>query len=223
LSKSKEMGLPRPLRSALEVEDKTFQSVTADLFDASDRGKFGLLLTGSVTRASMDDYYARILMKKHGVTKEELGKCVEAMMVIVHLLIAEELDENTAIIQEKSPKDIEHFRAKTQFISKMLEKYPHIKDNYFVYSLCKTKFFAELNWEVGLKIAHSPGTIPRGSLPSTTPFARVIFETFSGKERPSETESLEFEITEKDLDLVIESLKDLKNAIEELKTKKVSP
>lgn len=222
MSQSNQKALSRPIRSALEVETKTFKSVITDMFEALDSGKFTLLLVGPATRASMSDDATRILTKKYGMTREELGKHVSSLMAIVHLIVAEEIEEYIKMVEEKSPKDIESFKVKIRFVSRMLEKYPYIKNNYFVYSLCKTNFFAEMKWEAGLKVAHSPGTVPRGTMPSTLPFARVIFETYRGAEHLDETKPFEFEITEKDLAFMLDSLKDLRNTMEELKIKKLA-
>lgn len=221
MSQSKLNDLPESLRFALTVETKNFEPIVTDLFDAADRGRFNLLLVGPATVASMSDEQAMIFAKKHGLTKEELGKYVTVLMTFIHNVVTGEIKEVTKKIEGKSPEHVESFRVKTRLVSEMLEKYPFIRDRYFVYSLCKTDFFAEMTWEAGLKVAHSPGMLPRGPVPSFVPFATIVFETFSGKEHPVEKESFKFEIAEKDLALMIDSLKNLKNAVAELKTKKL--
>ena len=221
MSKPKRDDFPEPLELALAVETENFEPIAADVFEALDRGKLNLFLVGPITQASMSDHDATILSKKYGMTKKEMKRYVGALIGITHFMVTGELEEFTKMVEEKSPENSESFRIKTLCVSKMLEKYPYVKDSYFVYSLCKTNFFAEMRWEAGLKATHSPGTIPRGAVPPTLPFATIVFEKYSAKDPMGETESFEFEISEKHLGLIIDSLKTLKNAMAELKHKKL--
>lgn len=214
------MDVPRQLQLALKVKTVTFKQVATDLLEAFDSRKFRLLFVGPTARLTIDDDVATIIAKKWGITRKELVDHTKALMAIIHYLLTERIEKYIKIVQKKSPKDIKAFKDKIRLASRMLEKYPYIKNDYFVYSSSKTNFFAELEWEAGLKAAHSPDAIPDGSMPSTLPFARVIFKRYAEVKGLDNPESFEFEITERDLAYMVDSLKDLKNAMEELKTKK---
>jgi len=155
------------------------------------------------------------------MSKKQFDKYVEAFLTSVHTVTADEKEEFIKDVKEKSPEDFESYKSKMDFISEEVKKLPYLKENYLVYSSSKADFFRSIGWETGLKVSHSPGSLHRGIIPDALPFARIRVKTYSGREMPPILESHEFEITERDLSTMLDSLKNLRNALRDLKTKKL--
>lgn len=217
LAKSKKR-LSETMKTLLQTKQEVFEKLVLDFHELYKLGRFTMVFVGPGASAGISEEDERVLIKKYDLSKRKLSDIITSILSCVHFVL---FDEVEAVSSRLEKKDSENFKKKASFISQIVERDPAIKNSFYAYSSSKIPFYAGMDWEAEIKVFHSPHDY-LAKLP-TLPIGRIQIHTLSSKEYPPKGDSVEFEITLKDVENLIRYLGDLRKALENLTTAKVIP
>ena len=202
-----------------------FKSIGLSLLELYDTGVFRVSLSGPRTTAELTDPNIKLLRKKFNVDETTFEKIVGAFLHCLHFAIRKEESEMYEWLKEnKDVETAEKLREKIIFANEVLKKDPRLKQGYLVYTFSKLYCFYDVEWETDMKVFQSPSTF---LLTEETPLLfpstrlRLILRATAISPVEPEVKSFEFEISAKDLDFLIKSLQDSREAFRNLEKKKL--
>lgn len=224
LSEKKDKTL-KDLLDTANLDFKLFKSVSQNLLELYGNDVLRLIFAGPRTAGGLPLRNRKILMKKHQMDEKKLSEVVLAFLRCVHYELRKASNKMYNRLKEKKDvKTAEMFREKISLIGEILKKYPDIKQGYLTYTFTKLYYFEDLDWEAELKVFQSASEfLPEDEVPPVFPSARLRLLLKTPDISPVEprTKSFEFEISKKDLNFVIKSLQDLREALINIEKKKL--
>lgn len=204
------------------LDFEIFKSLSEDLFDAYDKGYLTLTLAGPRISARLPDTIEETLRKKHKIDEKTFGSMAKGFFFCIHYILNKEDSKILKRLKEsKHEEAAKKLEEKFDFIRKNMAKYPQLEQGFFTYTSSISNIFEELEWEVSLKYAQSSVLEEKSFLPLAIARIRITVSTTASVPEELRTKTLEFDISAKDVDNIIQSLKNLKEALTSLQTKKL--
>src|SRR4030067_222685 len=214
MSKKEEIVV-KHLSNIADVDASIFKALSDDLMDLYEKGTIRVALAGPRLSVEIPDTHKKVLKEKLGIDDKKFDHAGKSFFYSVHYVLAEEADDMIKILKEK--KDVEtaeKFRRKIELVKETLDTHPSLKKTYLTYTFSKLNIFEDVQWEADLKVFQPPTAHVERPYP-IFPAAKLRFVLKTPELRPEESKTLsfEFEIAPKDLDILIDSLKDLREAL----------
>lgn len=200
---------------------ETFKLLSEDLIDAYDKGYLRIVLAGPRISAYLPSDIEKMLMEKHRIDEETFRSMIMGLLFCLHYVLRNEESEVLELLKRKNEKLVKKMEEKIVFTKNLLVKHPEIEQSFYTYTSSISNIFEDLEWEVSLKFARS---LPLEKSFPPFPVAKVRLTLRKAMLAPRETKSkcVEFDISLKDIDNMIKSLKELKEALISLQTKKIT-
>ena len=197
----------------------TFESLANDLSLLYEQNVIRFIFVGPRTAIGLPEPDQKILLKKYNLDPQKLGKYIRAILMSIHVVLGDEKEDFFETIKKaKDVKTANMFMDKAKLAEKLIEKYPTIRQGYLTYTF-GTKYLEDLEWSADLKVFHSASERAKEKHP-VFPSATLRFDLSSGTER--DTDSFEFQVSQKDIDYMIKSLQGLRESMTNLTKKKIA-
>ena len=224
LAERKKRKLERLLKFT-NLDLAMFKSLVHSFSELYANGVVRVYLSGPRVSMDIPEPNIRLLMKKFNVDRMKLRDYGEAFAFCVHYNVRKEDTELCEFLKEnKDVETAEKLREKMDFVKRLLEKHPNLRQGYLSYTFSKLYNFLDVEWEADFKVFHSPSEFLRTEeTPLVFPSSRLRFILSSPAIVPvePETKSVEFEISNKDLDFLIRSLQEAREAMRNLEKKEL--
>jgi len=202
-----------------------FKSTGHSLLELYDTGVFRTNFSGPRMTADLPDPNIKLLRKKFNLDETTFEEIVRAFLLCLHFALRKEESEMCEWLKEnKDVETAEKLREKINFANEVVKKDPRLKQGYLAYTFSKLYCFDDVEWETDMKVFQSPSAfLLTEETPLLFPSARLrlILRTPAISPVEPEIKSSEFEISAKDLDFLIKSLQDSREALRNLEKKKL--
>lgn len=224
MEERKKRKLERLLAIA-NVDLALFKSLVHSLLELYDNDVIRLGFAGAWMGAQLPQPNIKLLRKKLNLDETKFSNMVEAFILSTHFVTRKEDDDMCKWLKEnKDIENAEKLREKLDFVNEVINKHPLLRQGYLAYTFSKLYHFDDVEWEADLKVFQSPSAfLQTEETPLVFPSARLrlILRTPAISPVEPTNKSFEFEISTKDLDLLIKSLQDLREALRNLEAKKL--
>jgi hypothetical protein len=204
----------------------TFKAIALDLFGLYEKNILRLVLAGSRVGAALIRSQREIMARKHKLSIKEIDKISTYVFFSIHFVVSKEIGRVIDRVKEQDRQTVKRLQQKLDFVEGLLEKYPEVRQGYLAYTFSNLNYFEEVKWEANMKSFRSPSSVlEREDQPLVYPSANLWFLLGSnlglGAAGEKQRISFNFEIGLKDVDALIQSLRDLREAIVNLQKRKL--
>jgi len=214
--------IPKSLLDMATLDMNAFKSVVSEILNLYENGSIRMIFAGGASGAKIAKTNISIIVKKYNIDRTTVRRAVTAFLRCVHMVLTNEHED--ALEMAKKAKDVrtaEGFREKIEFIEDMVDKHPSIRQGFLAYTTGQATHFVDLEWAAEMKVYHSPSLHVVEPHPALS-IGRIKLSAGSVAIHEEEkVTTLDFEITLQDLNSMIRSLQDLKEALTNLEKKKL--
>jgi hypothetical protein len=209
-------AIPENIKTLLGIERNHFEKLVDDAFEMYRKGRFKMMFRGSAYAMSISDRDLELLVEKYKKSIQKVDEGLYSILLCIHFILFDEVNEMSSMLSESAAKEL---RERIKIVSELLDKDSSIKSSFYTYSLSKIPFFADLSWEAEIKVFNSPHDYLEN--PPETVSGRIEIGVLNPIKKLPEPSSFVFEISLKDVQNMINSLENLRKALENLENAKV--
>jgi len=202
-----------------------FKSVALDLVRLYESGRARMTFVGPSFIIRTGDNEVNIMAEKKSVTPEVIRQTLSHIGMTMHFAIRKESKELCDRLKKAGENGAARgLLKKVNFIEGVLSKHPTIRSNFYAYSIGAMPFFDDINWVAGVRVFHAGSRFVEEDTPNVpTGSVRItVFELTGGRPHLAEHRTLEFDITLNDLRVLTRSLEDLRKALTNLETVRIT-